>query len=213
MPLLKSSSQDEAARPREIDRIIEELQAGVHREKNFQLLFQRYYRLVRRFLRQRGCTLAQSEDLTQETFLHVSRGLATFRRETRFENWLFHIAGNVYRHEIRRTKSEKRAVEVSLEGTGASTELVMTSDALRLGPPGALRQLLGKERVQVLRQTLDELPPQMRQCVCLRFDQELRYREIAEVLQISMDAVKVQLFRARKLLRSKLGDHFDGFEL
>ena len=52
------------------------------------------------------------------------------------------------------------------------------------------------------------LPPQMRRAITLRVDQDLKYREIASLLQISVETVKAHLFSARKRLREELGDEY-----
>jgi len=60
-----------------------------------------------------------------------------------------------------------------------------------------------------LRSAVEQLPEQMRKCLTLRIDQELKYREIATVLRLSPETVKVHLMRARQRLREELGDYFD----
>lgn len=70
-----------------------------------------------------------------------------------------------------------------------------------------LHDMLEEERSRLLRNALEELPPQMRRCVQLRV-QDLRYREIAEILKVSIDTVKAHLYQARQLLKAKLGDYY-----
>lgn len=59
-----------------------------------------------------------------------------------------------------------------------------------------------------LRAALDDLPPQMRQVLLLRMEGNLKYREIAEVMQVSIDTVKAHLHQAKQRLRKKLADDF-----
>src|SRR6185295_123541 len=77
---------------------------------------------------------------------------------------------------------------------------------------GPLAGLLADEQVGRLRQALQDLPPQMRRCVLLRIDQNLKYREIAGVMQISIDTVKSQLSQARDRLGRELGLTSEGAE-
>ena len=65
-----------------------------------------------------------------------------------------------------------------------------------------------RERREALARALEGLPPQMRQVLTLRIDQDLKYREIAEVLQISIETVKAHLFQARQRLRTELGEEY-----
>jgi RNA polymerase sigma-70 factor (ECF subfamily) len=126
----------------------------------------------------------------------------SFRHDASVETWLFTIAANVWRNEVRsRTASKREGREVPLEGLAESpgalsTELHEADDPLA--------GLLEEERAGLLREALDELPAQMRRCLLLRLDQELKYREIAQVLQVSIETVKSQLFQARERLRQRL---------
>jgi RNA polymerase sigma-70 factor (ECF subfamily) len=202
-------AEESPAAPREVDRLLDQLRDGRDREANQRRLFRRYYRLVRHFFLRRGCSPEEAEDLSQETFLRLFRALDDFRGDARFESWLLRIAGNVHCEMLRKASAGKRsALETPLDPSAESGNGV--------GEPGAaasvaepLRRLLGKERVRVLASALDRLPPQMGQCFLLRFGQELSYREIAEVLQTSIDVVKVQLHRGRRQLRQLLAEHFD----
>ncbi|HEV7518716.1 MAG TPA: RNA polymerase sigma factor, partial [Thermoanaerobaculia bacterium] len=76
------------------------------------------------------------------------------------------------------------------------------------GEAGALDGVLSEERSQVLHHALAELPCQMRRCVELRVHQDLRYREIADLMQVSIDTVKAHLYQARQQLKSKLAGYF-----
>ncbi|MBI3952228.1 MAG: sigma-70 family RNA polymerase sigma factor [Acidobacteria bacterium] len=84
-----------------INRLIGQWQAGINREENFRRLFEWYYRPVYRFFEKRGFSVDESHDLTQETFIQVYKGMGTFRREARFERWLFQIAANTFQKALR----------------------------------------------------------------------------------------------------------------
>jgi RNA polymerase sigma-70 factor (ECF subfamily) len=60
----------------------------------------------------------------------------------------------------------------------------------------------------VLREAIEKLPEQMRKCLMLRVYQEMKYREIATLLRLSPETVKVHLFQARRRLREDLGPYF-----
>lgn len=201
---------------RSINRIIEEWQAGIDRQENFRRLFERYYRPVYHFFAKRGFSAESCQDLTQETFIRVYIGMAGFRRESRFETWLFQIAGNTYRKELRRQSASKRAgQQVSLEG--ASEKGSSASGGSELGDPsstqGPLDDVLHTEQRQELRRAIEELPEQMRKCLMLRVYQELSYREIAVVLRLSAETVKAHLHQARQRLRDELAGYFDSGEI
>lgn len=191
-----------------VQRIIERLQASpASREEDFRRLFDLYYPRVYHFFVKRGFSPQDCLDLTQETFLGIYRGIGTFRRDARFETWLFKIATNAYRKRLRWGAAEKReGREVPLE-SGEDPE-----DGTRNEPPtpeaSAGDAVLRQERSQLLREAVGRLPEQMRRCLMLRVYQEMKYREIATLLRLSPETVKVHLFQARRRLREDLGPYF-----
>ncbi len=168
----------------------------------FEQLFESYSRPVSYFFARRGFSRDECLDLTQETFLGVCRGIERFRSGTNVEKWLYTIAINVWRNEVRRRSTEKRdAREVGLESVlGTFREIEAGQEA------DPLEAVLTEERHDLLHQAIRELPNQMRQCLILRIDQQLKYDEIAAVMRISINTVKSQLFQAREKLRMLLGE-------
>jgi RNA polymerase sigma-70 factor (ECF subfamily) len=190
-------------------KIVDELQAGISVEENFRLLCESWHRPLYHFFSKRGFPPQDCLDLTQETFLGIYRGIGSFRRDARFETWLFTVATNAFRKRLRSGAAEKRSgQEVSLEGDGddRGLEEVAAAD----GPvPG--EGMLRKERTRLLRDAIERLPEQMRKCLVLRVYHEMKYREIATVLKLSPETVKVHLFQARRRLQADLGDYFRDF--
>src|SRR5215218_7502935 len=89
-------------------RLVELIQAGIDPEGNFELLFKLHDRRIRNYFLQRGLSAEDARDSTQEVFLRVSRGLASFRGESQFKTWLLEIADHVYQNELRRRSTGKR---------------------------------------------------------------------------------------------------------
>lgn len=178
---------------------------GEEPRPRFEKLFERYSRPVSFFFARRGFSRDECRDLTQETFLGVCRGIERFRGGTDVEKWLYTIAINVWRNEVRRRSTEKRAAkEVSLDKIlGTAKEIEGRQDV------DPLKAVLVEERHDLLHQAIRELPDQMRQCLILRIDQQLKYGEIATVMRISINTVKSQLFQAREKLRTRLVEDAD----
>jgi len=196
-------------------RLIERWHAGDDREGVFRALFDRFYGPLHRFFTRRGAAPEEARDLVQETFLRVYRGIASFRLEASWESWLFQIAANTASRSWRRRTAKKRAGhEISLDQEVEGEPALELDAALSPGSaePQALRQALAREGAAMVRQAIDELPPQMKRCVRMRIFQELEHAEIAQLLQIAPSTVKVQLFKARKRLQEALGDHFQDFD-
>ena len=172
-------------------------------DESFEEVFNQHYRLVVGFFTKRGFTPQEAEDLTQIVFLRVYKGRETFRGDARFSTWLFQICANVFRNNLRDRSTQKRdAEEVSID--------LADSGSLEVADGGAdpLHQTLSAEAKRKLREALSDLPPQMRKCVELRVYEDLKYREIAERMNISIDTVKAHLFQARQILKGKLGGYF-----
>jgi len=188
-------------------RLIESLQTGIDVEESSRKLIERYEKKVIGFFRRRGFSNEDSRDLTQDVFSRVFNAIDTFRRESRFERWLFEIALNVYRNKLRSLGAEKRdgvevPIDVPLKDEGISgTKMEPISEET-----SALDSMIEREWRAKLLAALKELPPQMRACCELRYVQGLKYHEIATVMQISIETVKAHLHQARKRLVEKLGE-------
>lgn len=185
--------------------------AGVSRPDDlFCELFGRYYSPVRSFFLRRGFTGEEAADLAQETFTRAYQRLDTLRERESARSWLFAVAINVLRNSLRSLNAAKRSgEEVPFdEAAEPAGETQATPSARGMTEETALDELLTREREELLRRALDELPPRMRQAVLLRVGHELRYREIAELQQVSVDTIKAQMLQARRRLRERLGEHF-----
>ncbi len=197
--------------PRELTQsLIEQLTSGASRDEAFRRLFDLYSPRLYHFFIRRGFPHQECLDLTQETFLGIYRGMETFRGDASFETWLFKIATNAWRKRLRWGSAGKRgAPEVPLEEEGERGPLERIAAVAAIAAVDApSEEMLRRERSRLLRQAIDRLPEQMRKCLVLRIDQELRYREIAALLRLSPETVKVHLAKARRRLREELGPYF-----
>src|SRR5262249_26387508 len=113
-------------------------------------------------------------------------------------------ARNLRANEIRSLKAGKRdgfAVPLQEESDPETGECSRKAPALVAAGSSPEEETLHKEQVAVLHAATAALPPQMRRCVQLRIEQGRPYREIAEILGISVDAVKAHLGQAKVRLR------------
>lgn len=192
-----------------LQRTIEELQAGISLEENFQSLFLRFRPALNRFFARCGVTADECRDLTQETFLGIYSGIGSFRREARFESWLFTVAANVYRKRSRWQSAGKRAgQELSLEEAvasedGSCTDRLADESAASRSPE---ESLLRGEHTRRLLRAVDDLPERMRECLVLRVLHDLSYEEIAVAMRLSSETVRSHLFQARRRLKERLSE-------
>ncbi|HYO14380.1 MAG TPA: RNA polymerase sigma factor [Thermoanaerobaculia bacterium] len=190
----------------ELRQVVAELRAGVRVETNSRRIFDRYYSWVWRYFRRLRYSAEDSEDMAQETFERVFRQLDSFREDGSFKSWLFAVAANLHRNENRWRHREKRnAPEVPLDAGDDEGAPLREPVASGISPA---REIYERERREALARVVKSLPPQMGQVLALRTDQDLKYREIAAVLQISVETVKAHLFQARQRLRAELGEDF-----
>jgi RNA polymerase sigma-70 factor (ECF subfamily) len=182
---------------------------GKEREENFRQIFLLFYRWTLRIFVRRGFTEDEARDLVQDTFLRVHEKLATFRGDSPFESWLYRVADNIYKNRLRTLATQKRAAqEVAWEDVVERELTDKPTGDFRLRTSGPLDQVLTEEKEEHLYRAVADLPPQMRRCVMLRVIGDLKYREIAAILQVSVDTVKAHLYQARQQLKGRLGDYF-----
>ena len=188
--------------------IVREIQQRQDVQRNFAQLLEHFRpRLLRHFTRQ-GIDLVTAEDLCQDVFLKVAQSIGTFEGRSPLARWIFEIAHNLYVNELRRRAAEKRTgreLPLAEENpTARDEDRKGSAPALVAAGPSPSDEVLIRERRVQLRAALNTLPPQMRQCVYLRLYQDLKYREVAEVMHVSLDTVKAHLGEAKKRLHKLL---------
>ena len=141
-----------------------------------------------------------ANDLAQETFVRVFRAKASYRPEQRFSTWLFTIAANLARNQIRwRT----RHPNVSLNAESDQTEHTL-GDTLVSDGPTPKEQALTTERAAAVRAAVNELPGEMREAIVLCEWEERSVADAAAIIGATPKAVESRLYRARQILRSEL---------
>ena len=145
----------------------------------------------------------QAEDLFQETFKRVHEKAYTFRGE-RFKNWLFAIAVRLAIDNLRR---RGRLRLVSLNQTvdcdnGTCEQLNTVAVTEEGGEPS--EEAAVAERKEQVRQAIEMLPARQRATLVLAYYQQLKLREVAEVLGCSVGTVKTQMSRALRTLAQRL---------
>ena len=162
----------------------------------FDTLLARYQNRLYRYLVRLTANPAAADDLFQETWLKVITRIHRYDERRPFEPWLFSVARNLAIDHLR------KAAPQSLDEPLASGEARVT----RLGDdePGSLERLLARERQGLLESRLAELPALYREALSLRFEEEMTFEEIAEVLQAPVSTVKSRVQRALSTLRKAL---------
>ena len=183
--------------------------ALVHASKNgdvgaFEQLVERYE--VRLFSIAQHIThnREHAQDAVQEAFLKVFRKLNQFQEKSQFSTWLIRITVNESLLKLRKRQSSR---EVSIDEDFQNPEHVAVFE-LADWTPNPKELYRGSELRNILRSELQELRPGLRVVFVLRDVEGLSTEQTAEVLELTPDAVKARLWRARLQLRERLSKYF-----
>jgi RNA polymerase sigma-70 factor, ECF subfamily len=159
-------------------------------EEAFRELVERYKDLVFGVLSRSTSDSSRVEDLAQEVFLRIHRGLPYFRGEARLSTWIFRIVVNLISEAAVR---RRKAREVSIV------------DRLPAHQPRSHdRAISDLELRDRLEKALARLPPQYRVLIAGHYLEGVKYEDLAEALDIPVGTVKTHLHRAKKQLRDLL---------
>ena len=136
-----------------------------------------------------------AEDLTQDVFLKLFKSLNTFDRRANFQTWLISVSRNLCIDHYRSVRKERETVNRDID----PAELTPVSS-----DKSAYARLETRDRVQMLREALDKLPPTLRTAVMLRDIQEFSYQEIATKLKLPEGTVKSRINRGRTELARQI---------
>ena len=137
------------------------------------------------------------EDIAQQVFIRVWKSARRYVPRAKFTTWLLKITRNLVFNELRRAK---RHAHVPLQAEPGAEDPSLKDEAQ--SPPDS--SLLEGELQQTIENAILHLPEAQRMALVLRRYEQLSYEQIAEVLDLSVPAVKSVLFRARTELRSRL---------
>ena len=153
------------------------------------LLFERYHLKLYNFFLRTTADKELSHDLTQNVFERILKYKKSYKEGASFKSWFYRIARNV---KIDHYKKQKMQTS-SLDDVHADRNL----DFASMGGQNIER----KERIQLLHESLNLLPSDKREILVLSQLEELEYREIAQILDITENSARVKVHRALKSLK------------
>ena len=169
-------------------------------ERAFGELVSRYeskvYSLALKMLR----NPEDAEDVLQDTFLRAYRGIKSFKGNSTFSTWIYRITANSALMRLRK----RQLPTVSIDDADEREAPINIAD----WAPGPVEQMLNQETQAAMTEAIDALPPEFRQVFVLRDIEELSNAEVAEILDLSVAAVKSRLHRARLKVRNRLATYF-----
>ncbi|ETN96032.1 RNA polymerase sigma-70 factor, ECF subfamily [Zhouia amylolytica] len=131
----------------------------------------------------------EAEDAAQDAFVKCYHSLPKFKGEAKFSSWLYRI---VYNTSLDRLKANKKSLGDMVVDEISEGELESVETTLNY--------IEGKERSAIIKAAVEKLPSEEQVLILLYYFEELSLREITEVVDISLENIKVRLFRSRKKL-------------
>jgi len=135
---------------------------------------------------------SRAEEMAQEAFLRAYRALGQWRRDAAFSTWLFALATNLYRSELRRNPAPAVALDHIAEPRDSRAE------------DGGLEE---RDQAAAVRQMVDRMPAKYREALMLYYFHEMDIEAAARSLGVSEGTVKARLSRGREMLRRKFAVH------
>jgi len=177
--------------------LVAQVQLGDKRA--FDVLVARYQhriiKLVSRFVRDRD----EAMDVAQDAFIKAYRALPGFRGDSAFYTWLYRIAINTAKNHLAALSRRPREAEVTdADGEGVSVEELQRDDET----PEKTLQV--EQMKQIIFETIESLPPDLRTAILLREMDGLSYEDIAQAMNCPVGTVRSRIFRAREVIDGKL---------
>lgn len=177
-------------------------------ESEFQKLYHSFYPAILRYLT-RLVGPEEAEGLTQEVFIKISQGLKTFRGESQLSTWMYRIATNVALDRMRSPSFGRRVRDRSSNESVSAAETDAEEKGAWMGDKTPLveHELIRQEMHECLRRFIENLPADYRMVVVLSELEGLKNREIATILGLTLETIKIRLHRARATLKKALEAH------
>jgi len=185
-PLEKGPTVDETSD----NHLMEEVRDG--KVERLAVLFERHQIMLYNFFLCLTGNKSSSEDLVQDVFFRILKYRKTYQGQSKFTVWMYQIARNAHVDHLRKQKQE-----VPLEG---QFEEAQNPDI------DVVERMVAEVDVKLLRKALDKLPLKKREILVLSRFQEMKYKDIAELLGCSISPIKTSVHRAVKDLARIYGE-------
>jgi RNA polymerase sigma-70 factor (ECF subfamily) len=166
----------------------------------FEQLIERHQSLVAGTVARMLGSNSDVEDIAQQVFIRVWKSARRYVPRAKFTTWLLKITRNLVFNELRRSK---RHAHVPLQTLPGAEEFPLKDQT----NPTPDASLLETELQRAIEEAITELPESQRMALILRRYEQLTYDQIADILDLSVPAVKSVLFRARTELRARLSKY------
>jgi RNA polymerase sigma-70 factor (ECF subfamily) len=168
----------------------------------FSDIHDKFHEKIHRYL-ERMVGKNDAEDLTQEVFVKINSGLKDFKGKSSLSTWIYRIATNTALDRMRSRPFQEKTQEVTLSEPGAGAEGEGGGIDIEETSLSAEREAIRNEMNECIQEYVDKLPADYRTVIILSEMKDLKNQQIADILRISLDAVKIRLHRARARLKAE----------
>ena len=175
-------------------------------ERAFQELVERYQTRLLNFIYRTIGDRDRAEDLVQEVFIRVYRHLHRFDRSKKFSTWIYTIASNLAKNELRNRSRSPLVLFQTIQGSSDDDDRPVQFEDTSARPDDMYRERHLRELVE---QMVAQLPEHHRQVFVLRELEGKSYEEIAEITDCNLGTVKSRLNRARTAFAAIIEPYVD----
>ena len=176
---------------------------------DFDSVYDEFHLKIGRYL-ERMVGKSEAEDLTQEVFIKVNKGLEGFEGKSSLSTWVYRLATNAALDKLHSRPLRENKQNLSLSSIDDEPEAEDKDICVQEKELSAEREAIRTEMNECIREFIDRLPENYRTVIILSELKDLKNQDIADILSISLDAVKIRLHRARMKLKEEFeaGCHF-----
>lgn len=175
----------------------------------FEALVHRYERPLYNYLVRYLRNPSLAEEVFQGTFLRLHEKCHQFTPDRQVRPWLYSIATHLAIDALRK-EGQQPTTSLDQQVADAESDIGALLDVLGTRPPTPLEQLEAQEQAQWARRAVDALPEPLRQVILLAYFQGLKFREVAEILELPLGTVKSRLHKALALLHEAWDREYAG---
>ncbi len=171
---------------------------------DFQTVYDEFQNRIRFYL-VRLVGDSEAEDLTQEVFVKVNKNLTSFHGRSSLSTWIYRIATNAALDKLRSKayRQDNQTSSLSATDDGSDMDVPDEDGSVDKKTLSADRAAVRSEMTECIREFVDRLPPDYRTVIILSELKDLKNQEVADILEISLEAVKIRLHRARARLKKE----------
>lgn len=174
-----------------------------HTDLDFTIVYQEFHPKILRYLERLTGDKEEARDLTQEVFLKINQGLINFEGMSSLSTWIYRIATNVSHDRFRSAsfrKGKKQTLSDEFIEDNKENKNVWTGEQ----ESSAAQQLVKKEMSSCINRYIYDLNEDYQKVLVLSEYEGLKNKEIASILGVSLDTVKIRIYRARIQLKKRM---------